>query len=68
MLGELEMRLDARMHAPVGLALGAETPEEIAVAIVAEVQAVLAEAPASRLRDRVGPIHAPVELALGARR
>lgn len=68
MLGELEMRQDNRMHAPVGLALGAETPEEIAVAIVAEVQAVLAEAPASRLRDRAGPIHASDELSLGAGR
>ena len=56
MLGELGMALDARMHAPVGLELGAETPEEIAVAIIAEVQAVLSEAPASRLRDRLGPI------------
>ena len=36
---------------------GAETPEEIAVAIVAEVQSVLTEAPASRLRNRLGPIH-----------
>ena len=57
MLGELGMTLDARMHAPIGLELGAETPEEIAVAIVAEVQSVLTEAPASRLRDRLGPIH-----------
>ncbi len=48
---------DARLHAPVGLELGAETPHEIALAIVGEVQAVLARAPASSLRDRVGPIH-----------
>lgn len=49
---------DSRLHAPVGLELGAETPHEIALAIISEVQAVLARAPASSLRDRVGPIHA----------
>lgn len=48
---------DPRLHAPVGLELGAETPAEIALAIVAEVQAVLCHAPAGQLRDRVGPIH-----------
>lgn len=50
-------RDDARVHAPVGLELGSETPAEIALAIVAEAQAVLARAPATSLRDRVGPIH-----------
>jgi xanthine/CO dehydrogenase XdhC/CoxF family maturation factor len=33
----------ARVHAPVGLKLGAETPAEIALAIVAEAQAVSAQ-------------------------
>ena len=32
----------ARLHAPIGLAIGAETPEEIAVAIAAELIAVRA--------------------------
>jgi xanthine/CO dehydrogenase XdhC/CoxF family maturation factor len=32
-----------RVHAPVGLAIGAESPSEIALAIVAQVQAVQAE-------------------------
>ncbi len=48
---------DPRLHAPIGLEIGAETPHEIALAIVSEVQSVLARAPAHSLRDRVGPIH-----------
>ncbi|HEY5947483.1 MAG TPA: XdhC family protein, partial [Kofleriaceae bacterium] len=48
---------DPRLHAPIGLELGAETPHEIALAIVSEVQAVLARVPAQCLRDRVGSIH-----------
>jgi xanthine dehydrogenase accessory factor len=51
---------DARLHAPVGLHLGAETPQEIALSVVAEAQAVLAGASAMPLRDlsRARGIHA----------
>ena len=49
----------SRVHAPVGLDLGAETPQEIALALVSEVQATLTGAPARRLRERSGPIHVP---------
>jgi xanthine/CO dehydrogenase XdhC/CoxF family maturation factor len=49
---------DTRLHAPIGLTIGAETPHEIALAIIAEVKAVLARVPAQSLRDRSGPIHA----------
>jgi xanthine dehydrogenase accessory factor len=48
-----------RLHAPVGLDLGAETPQEIALAVVSEVQATLTNAAARRLRERSGPIHVP---------
>jgi xanthine dehydrogenase accessory factor len=48
---------DPRIHAPIGLQLGAETPSQIAVAIVAEVMAVLTRTSAASLRDRSGPIH-----------
>ncbi len=47
----------ARLHAPVGLDIGAEEPETIALAVLAEIQAVLAGRPGGRLRDKAGPIH-----------
>lgn len=49
--------LDAELFAPAGLDLGAETPEEIALAIVAEIQSVFACASGESLRDRKVPIH-----------
>jgi xanthine dehydrogenase accessory factor len=51
-----------RLHAPAGLDLGADGPEEIALAIVAEVKATLARRGARRLRERHGPIHDREEL------
>jgi xanthine/CO dehydrogenase XdhC/CoxF family maturation factor len=49
--------LAGRLYSPIGLNLGAETPEEIALSIVAEIQAVLAGRPAGFLRDSPQPIH-----------
>jgi xanthine dehydrogenase accessory factor len=45
------------VFAPAGLDLGAETPEELALALIAEIQAVFAGASAESLRDRKAPIH-----------
>lgn len=47
----------ARLHAPVGLDLGADAPEQVALAIVAEMQANLAGRDARPLRERSRPIH-----------
>jgi xanthine/CO dehydrogenase XdhC/CoxF family maturation factor len=47
----------ARLYSPVGLDLGAEGAEEIAVAVVAEVLAAFQQRPGSFLRDRPEPIH-----------
>lgn len=46
-----------RIHAPAGLDLGGEGPEEIAQAIVAEIVAVKRRRSGGFLRDRPGPIH-----------
>jgi len=48
----------ARLWAPIGLDLGARSPEETAVAIVAEIIATRSGRRAPSLRDGTGPIHA----------
>ncbi|MDP2877128.1 MAG: XdhC family protein [Holophaga sp.] len=64
MLGELEAEgfemteaMRERFYFPVGLDLGAEAPEGIALAILAEIQAVLAGRSGGHLRDRQAAIH-----------
>lgn len=48
----------ARLHSPIGLDLGAVTPAEIAVAILAEILAVRSSREAVvPLRDSEGPLH-----------
>lgn len=47
----------ARLHSPIGLDLGAGSPEETAVSILAEVLATRSGASGAPLRDRSGPIH-----------
>jgi xanthine dehydrogenase accessory factor len=47
----------ARLLSPIGLDLGARTPEETAVAICAEVIARRTGSDVPSLRDRSGPIH-----------
>jgi xanthine/CO dehydrogenase XdhC/CoxF family maturation factor len=48
-----------RLHAPAGLDIGAEGPEEVARAIVAEILAVTRGRSGGPLRERRRPIHDP---------
>lgn len=45
------------LYAPIGLDLGAESSEEIALAILAEIAAVVRKRKPGFLRDKQGPIH-----------
>jgi xanthine dehydrogenase accessory factor len=54
-------RVRERIRAPVGLDIGAETAEEIALAIVAEIQAAHVGREGGSLTQRDGPIHGPAQ-------
>jgi xanthine dehydrogenase accessory factor len=47
----------SRLYAPIGLDIGAETPEEIALAIISEIKTALAKRDGGFLRERNGGIH-----------
>jgi xanthine dehydrogenase accessory factor len=57
-LGQLGVADDSRIFAPVGLSLGADGPEQIAVSIVGELLAVVALQTPGHLRERRRTIHA----------
>lgn len=47
----------SRLYSPLGLDIGAESPEEIALSVIGEIQAVLAHLAGGFLRDKQRPIH-----------
>ncbi|MEU3937799.1 XdhC/CoxI family protein [Streptomyces sp. NPDC029044] len=57
--GVSEARL-ARLRSPIGLDLGARTPEETAVSIAAEIISYANQATGRPLSDGTGPIHGPL--------
>lgn len=47
----------AKIYAPIGLEIGAETPAEIGLSILAEIQSVLTNKGARPLKQKTEPIH-----------
>ncbi len=58
LLEELGLQPGDRLYAPVGLDVGADGPEQVAVSIVAELLAVRSGREPRHLREREGAIHA----------
>lgn len=54
---ELNEETLKKIHAPVGLEIGAETPAEIGLSILAEIQSVLTGKNARPLKEKMSPIH-----------
>ena len=63
---DLGVTINAGFFAPAGLDLGAETPEEIALAIVSEIQRVFGSGSGFSLRDRKMSIHISTECKTSA--
>jgi xanthine/CO dehydrogenase XdhC/CoxF family maturation factor len=54
---DLSKEMMNKIHAPIGLEIGAETPAEIGLSILAEIQSVLTKTPARPLKEKLEPIH-----------
>ncbi len=57
-------KLVPALHSPMGLDIGADGPEQVALAAIAEIQATLNGRAGGLLRDRAGSIHAADDASL----
>lgn len=54
------------LHAPMGLDIGADGPEQVALSVIAEIQATLNRRDGGQLRKRSGSIHADTPVSTAA--
>lgn len=57
MMADAGVTDNSRIHAPIGLDVGAEGPEQVALSVMAEILAVHSGHTPRHLRDKDGPIH-----------
>lgn len=63
----IELQGMEALHSPMGLDIGADGPDQVALAVIAEIQATLNGRQGGLLREGSGSIHAPDDTAEGKR-
>ena len=58
------MKNSDRLFAPVGIDIGGDGPDAIALAVIAEISAVINGRKGGHLRDRKGPLHETIRAAV----
>lgn len=60
----IDESMRSKIYGPTGLDIGAETAEEIALSVMAEIKMVLSAKAGQSLREKEGPIHGQVHATL----
>ena len=66
-IGDVPPDMLRRLHNPIGLDLGGDSPEAVALSIVSEIHAAFNGGSGRRLREKDGPIHDSVRIPVGAK-